>query len=115
MSTPLTDAQKKALHHCPCGHLIESHDFQGCFASDDTLPCECGETFEGQLFTTTYAVVADMLDQAREQERAATSARIARSIEHGEHRLGHDWSVVCSCLRCEVSTTAARIAREAGQ
>jgi hypothetical protein len=55
---------------------------------------------------------AEVARAAAKEERE----RIAQAIETDPGlRLGHNVSVVCSCLRCEVANGAARIAREEGR
>jgi hypothetical protein len=57
--------------------------------------------------------VARILAEFRQAAVKEEGERIAQAIETDPGlRLGHNVSVVCSCLRCEVANGAARIARE---
>lgn len=45
----------------------------------------------------------------------AALAEVEARIEHGPHRLGHNVSVVCSCVRCEATHACLTIVRAARQ
>lgn len=78
--------------------------------------CTCGVllTYDTVLERETYrAHLADVLADHVRAKQAEAVASVAWEIASSTSlRLGHNVSVVCSCLRCEVAQGAARIASD---
>lgn len=67
-------------------------------------PCRC----ERCGFMT-----ADQLAAIVREHTERALAEVEQRIEHGPHRLGHNVSVVCSCVRCEATHACLAIVRAA--
>lgn len=91
----LTEAERAALA-CECSvGVCPMHNE----ASDGYI-----EHAVDDLFAAVESLIAARVD--------AALAEVEQRIERGPHRLGHNVSVICSCVRCEATHACLRIVRD---
>lgn len=57
------------------------------------------------------SLVGAFVNEVARQHVTAALDEIEKRIAHGPHRIGHDVSVVCSCVRCEATHACLDIVR----
>ena len=114
MSTHETGPEEQAAEvlagHCWLGSDEQKIDGEWTWGFD----CECGEFVpDGQTNAHLAKALAPLFAEHARQAKAEALREAAERIETDPGlRLGHNVSVICSCLRCEVAKGAARILRE---